>query len=76
MSLGIHFLCFYRELVGKMALVSEDAWVKPTTAIDDSVIKNTIWRKLDLYILPLVSMFYFLSFLVRYYLSLQFILIS
>jgi hypothetical protein len=30
----------------------------------DLVMERTIWRKLDLYILPVVSMFYFLSFLV------------
>lgn len=31
----------------------------------DLVMERTIWRKLDLYILPVVSMFYFLSFLDR-----------
>ena len=31
----------------------------------DPVLEKTIWRKLDFYILPVVAMFYFLSFLVR-----------
>jgi hypothetical protein len=50
-------------------LVSEEvgAQVEPMerTVDHDSVMENRIWRKLDLYILPLASMFYFLSFLVR-----------
>lgn len=31
----------------------------------DPLLQKTIWRKLDFYILPVVAMFYFLSFLVR-----------
>jgi hypothetical protein len=31
----------------------------------DSEMGRRVWRKLDLYLLPVVTMFYFLSFLVR-----------
>jgi len=31
---------------------------------EDPVMDRRVWRKLDLYILPVVAMFYFLSFLV------------
>jgi hypothetical protein len=47
------------------AISEESARVGPTEPVaDDSIMGNRIWRKLDLYILPLASVFYFLSFLV------------
>lgn len=34
---------------------------------EDSAMAKRVWRKLDLYLLPVVTMFYFLSFLVSVY---------
>ncbi|KAL4257079.1 MFS transporter superfamily protein [Pleurotus pulmonarius] len=36
-----------------------------SSAIHDSTLEKRVWRKLDLYVLPVVAMFYFLSFLDR-----------
>jgi hypothetical protein len=52
-------------------LVSEDnGQVKSSECtVDNSVVENMIWRKLDLYILPLASVFNLLSLLVANYFS-------
>jgi hypothetical protein len=48
---------------GELSAAEDSSW---ETLIDpaDTDMETKIWRKLDLYILPVVSMFYFLSFLV------------
>ena len=66
-SLIPSFLLTYvdSEVMSEKEHSEECVTVKPMEyTIDDSVKENRIWRKLDLYILPLASMFYFLSFLV------------
>jgi hypothetical protein len=37
---------------------------RPITTHEDARLERVVWRKLDLFILPVVAMFYFLSFLV------------
>ena len=62
------------DIMSKAEHSEESVQVKPMECtIDDSVMENTVWRKLDLYILPLASMFYFLSFLVIISLILDFL---
>ncbi len=36
-----------------------------SSSVYDPVLEKRVWRKLDLYVLPVVAMFYLLSFLVR-----------
>ena len=51
-------------------VLEDESQVKCT--VDDSIVENRIWRKLDLYILPLAAMFNFLSLLVtNYFIYLQ-----
>lgn len=34
--------------------------------IEDRVMEKRVWRKIDMYVVPVVAMFYLLSFLVRF----------
>lgn len=34
--------------------------------IEDRVMERRVWRKIDMYVVPVVAMFYLLSFLVRF----------
>lgn len=45
--------------------LSEDG-AKVAAAATSSAIEKRVWLKLDLWLLPVVSMFYFLSFLVSF----------
>ena len=47
---------------GQVSAAEDSSWETLVDPID--TMETKIWRKLDLYILPVVSMFYFLSFLV------------
>ena len=51
-----------RVEVARSGSLSEDS---PQADVSVGAIDKRVWLKLDLWLLPVVSMFYFLSFLVR-----------
>lgn len=51
---------------GKEDVNSLSATHASSSSIYNPALEKRVWRKLDLYVLPVVAMFYLLSFLVRH----------
>jgi hypothetical protein len=49
----------------KHAIETSSLSSEPVATHVDPALDKVVWRKLDMWILPVVAMFYFLSFLVR-----------